>query len=172
MFVTNELQVLIGKQSRRTRLSIVESGGGSVGIATDYGLDDRVWGGLISGGRWEYFSSPPRPDLLCDPYNLLSNGYLGLFPRGIKRSGREVDRSLHSGADLMSAWRYTSNHQYVFMAWCLVKQREKFTFTLPYSLRRVHEGCSISNTGCARNTWRFLKWNNVLRQSGKIYGHI
>jgi hypothetical protein len=22
---------------------------------------------------------------------------------------------------------------------------------------------------CARNTWQFLKWNKILRQSGKIY---
>jgi len=46
-----------------------------VGIAAGYGLDDR---GSILGGKWEFFSSTPRPDLLWGP----SNGYRGLFPQG------------------------------------------------------------------------------------------
>jgi hypothetical protein len=42
----------------------------SVGIATDYGLDDR---GLNPGGSWEFFSSIPCPDRLWGPHSLLSN---------------------------------------------------------------------------------------------------
>jgi hypothetical protein len=31
--------------------------------------------GSIPGGRWKFFSSPPRPDRLWGPSSLLSNGY-------------------------------------------------------------------------------------------------
>jgi hypothetical protein len=45
-----------------------------VGVATDYGMDDRGVGVPVS--------SPRRPDRLWTPPNLLSNGYLGFFSRG------------------------------------------------------------------------------------------
>jgi hypothetical protein len=52
----------------------------AVGIATEYGLDDRkvrvrvpVWSNI--------FSSQRRRNLLWSPPSLLSNGYPGLFPR-------------------------------------------------------------------------------------------
>jgi hypothetical protein len=32
-------------------------------------------------------------------------------------------------AEIKNTWRYTSTPQYVFMAWCLVKHRDNFTFT-------------------------------------------
>jgi hypothetical protein len=53
-----------------------------VGIATGYGLDDRgVEVRVLVGSR--IFSSPRRPDRLCGPPNLLSNGYRGgSFPGG------------------------------------------------------------------------------------------
>jgi hypothetical protein len=50
-----------------------------VGIATGYGLDDRGAGVRIPVGSG-IFSSPHRPDRLCGPPSLLSNGYRGLFP--------------------------------------------------------------------------------------------
>jgi hypothetical protein len=48
---------------------------------------------------------------------------------GVKRPGREADPSPQSSAEVKNAWRYTSTSQYVFMAWCLVKHRDNFTFT-------------------------------------------
>jgi hypothetical protein len=50
-----------------------------VGMATSYGLDDRVVGVRVPVG-WIMFSSPRRPDLIWRPPYLLSNGYRGLFP--------------------------------------------------------------------------------------------
>jgi len=53
-------------------------------------------------------------------------GTRGSFP------GREADHSPPPNAEV-NAWSYTSTHHYVFMAWCLVKHREKFTFTFHFA---------------------------------------
>jgi hypothetical protein len=54
------------------------------------------------------------------------------FP-GVKLPGHEADHSPPSSAEVKNAWSYTSTHQYVFMAWCLVTHRDNFIFyfTLP-----------------------------------------
>jgi hypothetical protein len=46
----------------------------------------------------------------------LSNGYRGLFPRGLKRLGREVDHSPPTSAEVKKMWIYTSTPPYTFMA--------------------------------------------------------
>jgi hypothetical protein len=53
----------------------------------------------------------------------------GALSLGIKRPGREADHSPPSSAEVKNAWSYTSTPRNVFMAWCLVKHRGKFTFT-------------------------------------------
>jgi len=40
-----------------------------------------------------------------------------------------------SCAEVKNAWSYTFMPPYVFMAWCMVKHRDKFAFTLPKSLK-------------------------------------
>jgi hypothetical protein len=50
------------------------------------------------------------------------------FP-GVKRPRREDDQSTPSSAEVKNVWSYTSIPQYAFMAWCLVKHRDNFTFT-------------------------------------------
>jgi hypothetical protein len=63
-----------------------------VGIATGYGLDDRGIGVRVPVVS-RIFSSPRRPDRLLDPFNLLYDGYRGLFPREV--SGRGVKLTTH-----------------------------------------------------------------------------
>jgi hypothetical protein len=54
---------------------------GSVGIATDYGLDDGEVGVRVQVES-RIFSSPRRPYTLGGLYSLLSNGHRGLFALG------------------------------------------------------------------------------------------
>jgi hypothetical protein len=56
----------------------------------------------------------------------------GASSPGIKRLGSEADHSPPSVAEVNNAWRHTST-PHVFIAWCLVKHRENFTFTLSNS---------------------------------------
>jgi hypothetical protein len=60
----------------------------SVGIATGYGLDG--WSS-IPGRDKRFFSSPQRPHRFCGPPSFLSSWYRELFPRRVKRPGREAD---------------------------------------------------------------------------------
>jgi len=50
------------------------------------------------------------------------------FSSGLKRSWHEADHFLPCSAKVKNVWSYTSNSLYVFMAWCLIKHRESFTF--------------------------------------------
>jgi hypothetical protein len=77
-----------------------------VGIATCYGLNDRGIGVQVPVGV-RIFNSPNRPDCLWGPPLLLSNGYWGLFPRGVKRPGREADHSTPTSAEVKKMWIYT-----------------------------------------------------------------
>jgi hypothetical protein len=71
----------------------------SAGITMGYGLDGR---GSIPGRGKRFSSNPQRPDQLWGPPNLLSNEYWGLYPRGLKRLGRETVCSLLSSSEVKS----------------------------------------------------------------------
>jgi hypothetical protein len=58
---------------------------------------------------------PRRPERLWCPTNLLSNGYRGLFPREVKRPGRETDHSPPASDEVKKMWIYTSTPLYAFM---------------------------------------------------------
>jgi hypothetical protein len=60
-------------------LSLIDSHGSAVGIATGYRLDQGVGVRVLVGPR--IFTLPYHPDWLWGSPSLLSNGYSGLFPR-------------------------------------------------------------------------------------------
>jgi hypothetical protein len=59
-------------------------------------------------------------------FSLLSNRYQAALSLGVQRPGCEAD--FHLVPKSKNAWSYTSALPYVFMAWCLVKHRDNFTF--------------------------------------------
>jgi hypothetical protein len=54
----------------------------------------------------------------------------GVLSLGVKWQGCEADHLLPSSAEVKNVCRYNSTPPYVFMAWCLAKYRDSFTFTL------------------------------------------
>jgi hypothetical protein len=89
-------------------ISEVRSRGSSVGIATDYGLDDRNLGGLDSQRGLEIFLiftasrpalRPTQPPIQWVP--------VALSP-AVKLRGREADHSPPSSAEVKNAWRCAS----------------------------------------------------------------
>jgi hypothetical protein len=107
---------------------LVKSHDSSVGIALGYGLDDRGSRVRLPAGAG-YFSLHHRiqngSGAHPASYPMGTRG----FSLGVKRPERKADHSPPSSAEVKNAWSYTSTPQYVFMAWCLVKQRDNFTFT-------------------------------------------
>jgi hypothetical protein len=48
----------------------------------------------------------------------------------IKRPKREAEQSPPSSTEIRNAWRYTSTSQRIFTAWCVIRHRGIFAFTV------------------------------------------
>jgi hypothetical protein len=110
----------------------------SVGIALGYGLDDQ-------GSRVRYPAGAGNFSLHHRVQNgsgahpaSYTMGTRDSFP-GVKRPGREADHSPPSSAEVKNAWSYISTPQYAFMAWCLVKHMDNFTFYLYIMVESIPE---------------------------------
>jgi hypothetical protein len=105
----------------------------SVGIVMSYRLEGRGIGVRSTAGAR---SSLQNRDRLWDPTSRLSSGYLRFFLRDF--SGRQVDLtiSFHLILRLRIRESIPPFRQYVFTAWCLIKDRNIFNF-LPSTLAAV-----------------------------------
>jgi hypothetical protein len=56
-------------------------------------------------------------------------GAMPLCPYQLRRLGHKADHLPPSSAKVKNVWSYTSTHPCVFMAWDLVKHRDKFIYT-------------------------------------------
>jgi len=77
--------------------------------------------GCTNWGRWhlkKYFT-----------FGFVCICVAGALTPGVKRPGREADHSPPCSAEVKKERSYTSAPPYVFMAWCLVKHRDNFTFS-------------------------------------------
>jgi hypothetical protein len=101
----------------------------SVGIALGYGLDNRGSRVRFPAGAGN-FSLHHRIQNGSGAYPASYQWVPGALSLGIKRPGREADHSPPSSAEVKNAWSYNSTPKYVFMAWCLVKRRYNFTFSV------------------------------------------
>jgi hypothetical protein len=107
--------------------------------------------------KWQTSTQPP-----WGPPSLPSNGYQGLFPWGYSGRGAKLTTHLHLVPKSKNAWSYTSTPQYAFMAWCLVKNKDNFTFTLAYTqlssvaniLHVIQRRCIICEVHLASNVMR------------------
>jgi hypothetical protein len=104
---------------------IFKSRGSAVGIATGYGLDDSR---SSSPGKVKNFhfsiSSKLALGHIQPPIQLVPGT---LFP-DVKSQGREADHSPRTNAKVKKTWIYTSTPPHIFMAYCLIKHKDNFTF--------------------------------------------
>jgi hypothetical protein len=102
----------------------------SVGISLGYGLDDWSSRVRFPAGAGNY-----------SPHHCVQNssgahpasyqmGIRGPFP-GVKRPESEADHSPPSSAEVKECVKLYPHSQYVFIACCLVKHGDNFTFILP-----------------------------------------
>jgi hypothetical protein len=111
VFVTGNETIIIAEMDNNGYTS-------SVGIATGYGLDG--WSSISSWGK-RFFCSPQCPYWLWGLPSLLSYGYWGTFPKGVKRPRRELDHSPPFSAEIKNCGAIPPL-PHVFMTW------DNFTF--------------------------------------------
>jgi hypothetical protein len=109
-------------------------------------------GGSSPGRGWEFFSSPPCPDLHWGLPSLLSIGYEGALSLEVKRPRPETDH-----VEVKCAWSCTSTRQYASMTRCLVKNKSTGTTLFNLVVNCIHLAQdrdmwqALVNTG--RNLW-------------------
>jgi hypothetical protein len=77
--------------------------------------------------------------LALDPIQWVS----GVTSPGVKQLEHEAEHSHPSTARAKKLWSFTSTPPSIFIAWCLMKQRENFTFYLTCEIR-PNNGAPIS----------------------------
>jgi hypothetical protein len=75
----------------------------------------------IEKGFFSLFATASRPAL--GPTQFLVQWVLGVLSPEVKLPECENYHSSPASVMVKNAWSYTSTSSYVFMAWCLIKQR-------------------------------------------------
>jgi hypothetical protein len=106
-----------------TNLPHIESRDSSIGIMTDYGMDDPIIGVGIPEGAGNFsFDTASRPALgLTEPHLQWIAGALSL---GVKWSGRDAYHSPPSSVEVRMCGAIPPFPQHSFMAWCAVKKAQ------------------------------------------------
>jgi hypothetical protein len=79
-------------------------------------------GGSIPGGAGMFSRRHYVQTRSGDRQVTYPKGNGGLFPRSVELPRREPDHSPSSTVEVKNACNHNSTPQYVFMAWCLIKQ--------------------------------------------------
>jgi hypothetical protein len=113
------------------------------------------------------FAVASRPTLgtICPPIQWVS----GALTPGVSRPGREADHSPHLVPRLRMPRAVLQLPQYVFMAWCLVVPREKFTFT--YSCNGIMRGWGIMHAQRKREMYTIF-WKEILRLMNRCWKNV
>jgi hypothetical protein len=123
-------------KKEQATLKSQESRDSSVGIATGYGLDDRMIG-VDSRRELGIFLLVIASRPALGPTQPPIQWVLGALSLGVKWPGRESVHSPPSSTEVKNMRSYTFTPQHVFMAWCLVKHRGNFNFSF-----YVYEYCT------------------------------
>jgi hypothetical protein len=90
------------------------------GIAKRYSAGIRAgWLAVPVQAGAGNFPSPRSDRLWCHAASI--QWVTGAICLGVKRSGREIDHSLPSSAEVENSWNYTSTSQNAVNAWCSVE---------------------------------------------------
>jgi len=123
--IWNALKMILNRSSL-LHISYWEPGS-SVNVVT------KVWVGWLGFDSWQgqvsfLITSISRPVL--GPTKPLILWVLRVLSLGVKQPGHEADHSPPSSAEIKNAWSCTSTPPYIFMAQCLIKHKNNFTFTI------------------------------------------
>jgi hypothetical protein len=94
-----------------------------------------------------YFLFVTASRLSLGPTQPLIQRVPGALSPGTKRPGRETGSSPPDSAAIKNECSYTSNSQYVFMARCLVEDRDNFTIYLLY-MNKPYLCCTLTTITC------------------------
>jgi hypothetical protein len=114
-----------------------------------YEFDDRC---STPGRGKRFLSAPQRPDRLQGPPSRSSTGYRGYT--GVKWPGRGQEW-----------WNYTSTPPYVFMEWCLIKDRNNFSFITCIRLRYYIIKHTCDDQSMRTNTYIYLFASGLLNDA-------
>jgi hypothetical protein len=109
-----------------------------------------------------YFHQQSRPSV--EPTQPPIQWVPGALSPGVKRPGREADRSPPSTAEVKKKWSYTSITPYVPMTWCIISTRYKFTCGL-----RIFTNCQVVGSHSYK-IFSFLSLDSLLSLHLNTYG--